>query len=181
MRGRTCQRLRLGRVRCAFACDRQDASNTYLGLRVLKKSRGPQNAGWVAAQRILELLEKHETYPSLARRIGVDSKTLRAYLRGESGASVDVVAKAVRVGGVNAHWLLTGEGPRYMDTSPSMETAESEPLLVSALEKARGVVEDLSRAAAGRRPESAHEVKDRKDDNVILLCAACAATHRRKE
>lgn len=101
----------------------------------------------MAAQRILQLKEYLEEYPALARRLGLDPKTVRTYYRGESGASLEAVAMAVRVGGVSAHWLLTGEGPQYTKGARQEGTAIVDPLVVGALEKARGVVAELERAA----------------------------------
>ncbi len=118
-------------------------------MRVRKKARGQQNAGWMAAQRLAGLLNHAETYPELSRRLGLSAKTMRAYYRGEMGASVDAIATAVRVGGVNAHWLLTGDGPRYREEEHRRGPEGLDPLVAGALEKAREVVADLERAAGG--------------------------------
>lgn len=119
---------------------------TFFLRRVRKKGRGKDNAGWMAAQRILDLREHAEEYADLARRLGLPSKTLRTYYRGENGASVEAIATVVRVGGVSAHWLLTGEGSPYREDAGTDLPARPNPLLLHALDKARGVVADLERA-----------------------------------
>ena len=114
---------------------------------VRKKPRGSENAAWMAAQRIVRLKDYAEDYPDLARRLGLDPKTVRTYYRGESGASLEAVATAVRVGGVDAHWLLTGEGLPYQEDVRRAQAAGKDPFVLNALQKAREVVADLERAA----------------------------------
>ena len=56
--------------------------------------------------------------PLLAEHLGIPTRT---WLRYESGARLRglVLLRFIEVTGVEPHWLMTGEGPRYRDRSRS--------------------------------------------------------------
>lgn len=99
------------------------------------------------AERIFELKKPEEKDSDFARRIGLTPKTLNTYRRGVSGPSIRALATIARTTGVDAHWLVTGEGPRYRSEAQRAAEAGADPRILGALEKARGVVADLERAA----------------------------------
>jgi transcriptional regulator with XRE-family HTH domain len=51
------------------------------------------------------------TYRALSDLTGVNAETVRRYLRGQS-PSVEFVAALCAALGYNAHWVLTGQGPK---------------------------------------------------------------------
>lgn len=122
-----------------------------------KRQRGKNNASWMTSQRLVALQRPDEDLSTLARRLGLDPRTVQAYYRGDSGASVESVEAAVRVGGVSAHWLVTGEGPRYREVEEGTPTGKAHRRVMAAIEKAQGILDDLSHAAGLKAPEQAEE------------------------
>jgi hypothetical protein len=69
----------------------------------------------ILAGRVREVrLERYGEHggPLLAENLGIPTRT---WVRYESGASIPglLLLRFIEVVGVEAHWLLTGEGPKY--------------------------------------------------------------------
>ena len=84
--------------------------------------------------------------------------TLRSFQRAEAGsneAGVCLVGAFIRAG-INANWLLTGEGPMLLKDLAPERVAVAEPLQVKINTKALGAAIDAMRKLAepGETPES---------------------------
>lgn len=56
-----------------------------------------------------------------AQKIGIQRATLSGYLVGKTGISQKTLTNIVRQYGVNANWLLTGDGPMYRHAEQAAE------------------------------------------------------------
>ena len=56
--------------------------------------------------------------PILARALGIPFRTLHNY---EAGCTIPAhsILRFIRLTGVDPHWLLTGDGARFIDRDPS--------------------------------------------------------------
>lgn len=73
-------------------------------------ARARQTAPGVG-ERIQSLVGKDQTLEKFADEIGVSSRTLGNYLRGEREPSYDFLRRLRTACGADINWLITGEGP----------------------------------------------------------------------
>lgn len=79
-----------------------------------------------------------------AARVGLSKSTYQNYERDERSPAADSLEVLVRAG-INANWLLTGEGPMMLaDLQPPLVVASqiNEPALAALLEGAIGLVRE---------------------------------------
>lgn len=72
-------------------------------------ARARQTAPGVG-ERIQSLVGKDQTLEQFAQEIGVSSRTLGNYLRGEREPSYDFLRRVRTICGADINWLITGEG-----------------------------------------------------------------------
>lgn len=71
-------------------------------------------------ERVRELCNKeHLSVSDLAKRLGMPQKTVNNYLNHSRGISSDFIINFVDSFGLNANWLLTGEGNMYLADQPT--------------------------------------------------------------
>jgi len=73
------------------------------------------------AARLKELVDSYESASALAREVGVVEGTIRKWANGTSQPKVGEVVKLVQTLGANLLWLVTGEGPKYLEQRGAME------------------------------------------------------------
>ncbi|MFZ5581967.1 MAG: helix-turn-helix domain-containing protein [Pseudomonadota bacterium] len=80
-----------------------------------------------------------------AARVGLPKSTYQNYERDERSPAADSLEVLVRAG-INANWLLTGEGPMMLadlqQRPPAMASQINEPALAALLEGAIGLVRE---------------------------------------
>lgn len=73
------------------------------------------------AARLKELVDSYESASALAREVGVVEGTIRKWANGTSQPKVGEIVKLVQTLGANLLWLVTGEGPKYLEQRGVME------------------------------------------------------------
>jgi len=86
-------------------------------------------------QRIKDLILKEDlTSGSFADAIGVQRSSMSHILNGRNNPSLDFIIKTLqRFKGLNATWLLTGEGPMYSDQKNMNSQLITEPSIFSSI------------------------------------------------
>lgn len=107
-------------------------------------------------QRVQEVLDAAGINRSQAmRRLGVAYTTLTKWVEGENVPNVANVIPLAELGGVHIEWLITGQGPKYVDPSrngaESLEEAERRVTYRTAVEEylASQLAEGVSAKVAG--------------------------------
>lgn len=67
------------------------------------------------AARLKELVDSYESASALARKVGVVEGTIRKWTSGISQPKVGEAVTLAQTLGANPLWLVTGEGPKYLE------------------------------------------------------------------
>lgn len=92
----------------------------------------PSSPAFQVAHRIISLKHPDESDAAFARRAALSPPVIRHYRSGRRGASVDALHSVVTRLGVNAHWLLTGQGSPYEPSSVPLDPATAPPEAIIA-------------------------------------------------
>jgi len=83
-------------------------------------------------ERIKEL-RGTETQANWETRFGVTKNTIRRYESGANPPDTNFIARLCEAYGINAHWLITGEGPKFLDDQPMQPAASNETAIAAPL------------------------------------------------
>lgn len=94
--------------------------------------------------RLMDLVSKHSggKHTHFAKKAGIPTSTFQCYIQGRS-PHADHLLRIRETFGVNMDWLLTGEGPIYIDTARAeggRGLADEDPEVAELLEGARRVL-----------------------------------------
>jgi transcriptional regulator with XRE-family HTH domain len=144
----------------------------------------------------LRKIRGNESRPSFAERFGVHKGTIERYEKGLGVPDAEFVAKLIEFEGINANWLLTGEGMMYLNRTRDRRNVGSssgvrEPAVAGLAVQAEGTWRDVSerirRASRALKeaeqtlgvepPELVHEalkalLVERYDDYIDLVKGA---------
>jgi transcriptional regulator with XRE-family HTH domain len=90
-------------------------------------ARARQTAPGVG-ERIQSLVGKGQTLEQFAQEIGVSSRTLGNYLRGEREPSYDFLRRVRSICGADINWLITGEG--MPDSNPLARSGSTDQVAI---------------------------------------------------
>lgn len=88
------------------------------------------------AARIVEIFGDNDA--DIARRCLTTGATIAKYTKGERIPTGEILLQMRRVAGVNIHWLLTGEGRRYVVEDVKTHLTDAETDLIGELAQASG-------------------------------------------
>lgn len=144
----------------------------------------------------LRKIRGNESRPSFAERFGVHKGTIERYEKGLGVPDAEFIAKLIEFEGINANWLLTGEGLMYLNRARDRRDAGTgygvrEPAVAGLTAEGEGAWRDVSerirRASRALKeaeqivgvepPELVHEalkalLVERYDDYIDLVKGA---------
>lgn len=97
-------------------------------------------------ERIREL-RGTETQIQWETRFGVTRDTIRRYERGTNPPDADFIGSLCRAYNINAHWLITGEGSKYLGGSepiPASQPAQDSRPVVTMPSDSLGMAEGMT-------------------------------------